>query len=337
MTTYWHSVFPDYIATVPASPTHWDGAFPVYSIIAPPRVLSASIQSQAVIRITFDSAMLVDSDLTNPGNYILTGPISLFVTSVSVVAGSSDTQVDLTINDTIYVGGLYTVTVLNVHNFRGDDLDTLHDTATFSAPLYIIWVATTGNDTTGTGSQTEPYLTIERALIDFASGSQIRILDGTYTPSDTILIDGLEGSIFAENPQGVTIQPQSTTYYGAAIAIVNSTRFSIQGVNIIQSAIDGSHVIGIYGNNVTNFIAYTCSVSAFESAYESIYGIFVRGTGRIENCTVSDISCGGNELFGINSLGLHVIDCPVTELSGTGSCSVRGIVTNVIPPPPMPS
>jgi len=190
-------------------------------------------------------------------------------------------------------------------------------------PSIIIWVSPSGSDITGTGSDQNPYQTIERALLDFKDGYQIRLMDGTYTPTDTIMISGMTGSIFAENDDEVTIQPQQATGYGAAIAIVNSDRFTIHGVNISQSETAG-HNYGIYADNVQNFIAYTCTVSGFDCP-SGCAGIWATGTGRIENCTVSDLTIGNGNLYGIYSNGLDVIDCEVTALTDSGGNGVTGI------------
>lgn len=216
------------------------------------------------------------------------------------------------------------------------NIDT-HAEATSVEPSIIIWVGTNGNDTTGTGSQSNPYKTIERALLDFGNGNQIRLLNGTYTPTDTIMISGMEGSIFSETPGGANIQPQRATSYGAALAIVNSDRFTIKGINIIQSA-SSEHNCGIYANNVNNFVAYNCKVSDFECD-ENCIGIFASGAGRIENCLIEDLTINNGDLYGIYTDGLHVIDNTVRRLVDRGSSSARGIyiIDDYTPPePPVP-
>lgn len=181
--------------------------------------------------------------------------------------------------------------------------------------MSIHWVATTGNDTTGSGSRDNPYKTIEKALTVFEDKDQIRILDGTYTPVDSVVVSGKEGSIFAENPQAVYIQPQKTTVHRAGVVILDSPRFSIVGVNILQAADSSGNLIGIYAESVQNFICFTCSVQGFVVPSGDAYGIFAAGSGRIKDCDVADLSAR-DDLYGIRTLGLDVIDCSVTELSG---------------------
>ena len=197
--------------------------------------------------------------------------------------------------------------------------------------MKIIWVAKTGNDTTGTGSQTEPYLTIDRAIQVFENGDQIRIMDGTYIPTDAVVISGLDGSMFAENPQAVYIQPQKTKNHQACVAIIDADRFSVVGINIIQAADADGNLIGLYVENVENFIAYTCAVSGLESTSGDVYGIFAAGGGRIENCQVSNLAGAGegNIVYGIKTLGVDIIDCSAAALSGvTGLTSVVGMEYN---------
>lgn len=190
----------------------------------------------------------------------------------------------------------------------------------------IIWVATDGNDVSGTGSELAPYLTIERALLDFTDGRQIRIKDGTYIPTDSIVISGLRGSLFAENPNAVYIQPVETKAHQACLAIIDTDRFSIAGINILQAADPTGNIIGIYAENVENFIAYTCQVSNFAIPSGVGYGIFAAGGGRIQECKVNHIYGNGEGINGIVTYGIDIIDCKVEDLSGVDGCWVRGCV-----------
>lgn len=190
--------------------------------------------------------------------------------------------------------------------------------------MTVWWVdGTNGNDSTGNGSRASPYATIERALTVFRNTDQIRILDGTYTPTDSIVISGLEGSIFAETPQGVHIQPQRTRRHQAGLAVLDAARFALYGVNVLQAADNTGNLIGIFVDNVDTFLALTCSVDDFDVPSGSAHGIFARGTaGRIQDCRVTNINCAGGSMFGIRSQGLRVVDCTVYNLSGTPDTTV---------------
>jgi hypothetical protein len=183
--------------------------------------------------------------------------------------------------------------------------------------MHIIWVsAVDGDDITGDGSRYHAYKTIEKALTVFTNQDQIRILDGTYTPVDSIVITGLEGSIFAENPLGVFIQPQKTRLHAACVAIIDAPRFSLIGFNVLQAADTSGNLIGIYAENVENFLCYTCTVSNFEIPSGTAKGIYASGTGRIENCQVFNFAGAGAFVYGIHGMGIEPIDCEVFNLSG---------------------
>jgi len=192
--------------------------------------------------------------------------------------------------------------------------------------MNIIWVsAQSGNDTTGDGSYALPYLTLDKALLVFSSGDQIRLMDGTYIPTDSVIISGVDGSIFSENPNGATIQPEKTRTHQACVAILDTSRFSVTGVNIIQAADTTGNLIGLYVENVENFIAYTCDVSNFSFVSGSAYGIFAAGGGRVERCSVSNLESSGTNLTGIGTKGIQIIDCTADEVSGCADCYTIGM------------
>lgn len=192
--------------------------------------------------------------------------------------------------------------------------------------MRIIWVSTLGNDTTGTGLQDAPYATLDRAVLDFESGDQIRILDGTYTPEDTLSFEGMSGSIFSENPNEVTIQPEKTTTNSACISITNAARFSVIGVNITQaSESPDSNSVGVYARNVDALLVETCDIYGFTADAGSLRGIYADGGGRLENCSIYSLSSCGDQIIGVQSIGVDVVDCAVFSLSGVNNCSVIGI------------
>jgi hypothetical protein len=192
--------------------------------------------------------------------------------------------------------------------------------------MRIIWVATDGNDTSGNGSYSTPYKTIERAQLSFTSGDQIRLKDGEYNPTDSLIFNNVEGSIFADTPLGVTIQPEATLSMNAVLGIFNSDRFSVHGVVIKQAVRTDTNQVGIQALGVNNLIVHTCAVSDFEttSGGVSTIGIEVSGSGRLENCDIYNLSCLGTDLYGISVTGdVHIVDCQVYELTGGGLCKVH--------------
>jgi len=182
--------------------------------------------------------------------------------------------------------------------------------------MHIIWVSTSGSDSEGVGSMASPFQTISRAMDSFVSGDQIRLLDGTYTPTDSIMVSGVDGSIFAENPDSVFIQPQKTVSHQACLAIIDAERFTVQGIRILQAADSTGNNIGIYAENVENFICNTCAISNFEVPSGDAYGIYASGGGRVENCRVENFKAYGDFLYGIKTEGISVIDPELSEIEG---------------------
>lgn len=196
------------------------------------------------------------------------------------------------------------------------------DVSAWPQPSIIIWVSPSGSDQWN-GTQQYPYKTIERALQDFADGSQLRLMDGIYNPENSIVIDAFSGSIFAENPNNVLIQPSYGLVDAACISIKNSNRFYIMGVNITQAINSAGNQIGLYMSNVTNFVAYSCNVYAFDfQASHPGYGIQASGKGRIEKCYTYNLT--GNIVYGIKATGFDIIDCEATSLSGTTVVGIEG-------------
>jgi len=153
--------------------------------------------------------------------------------------------------------------------------------------LYSIFVAPNGNDTTGTGSANNPYLTITRAvtaraLIANTIEVAIQLFPGTYTPAGG----------------GVSI-PQNTFLVGIPSGEIT------QAVNIVAQVglVAGTGTVGLYGLNL--FPASSQCVI--------INGV---GTYNITNCNI--FNNGGNYAIS-QSLGtLYLTECRVTTPT-TGS------------------
>jgi len=77
-----------------------------------------------------------------------------------------------------------------------------------------IYVATTGNDTTGTGTVSNPYLTVQKGvneaskLVNITSGVTVNIADGTYTENINTIY----------RPNNITLQGNDTTPSNVVIA-----------------------------------------------------------------------------------------------------------------------
>jgi len=154
-----------------------------------------------------------------------------------------------------------------------------------------LYVATTGNDTTGTGASSSPYATIAKALSSIAgkliaSGVTvtIQVADGTYTVSGTITVDHPD----ADKIQILGNTAAETT---VAIATINTTvkTFTVAG-NYVSNAdatknIQNGDIIGVAGS----------STSGLNGAY-LVSGLNYDGTNTIITCaaeTIASSAVGG--------------------------------------------
>lgn len=123
------------------------------------------------------------------------------------------------------------------------ELETKLNTSNIIVPASTtIYVATTGNDTTGDGSSSTPYATITRAL-EYLSGKvllgavTIQVVDGTYSYTSAITVDHPQGNL-------ITIQGNTTTpancrleFSGCDGIVVENSALNVYGVYIYNSSI----------------------------------------------------------------------------------------------------
>ena len=149
--------------------------------------------------------------------------------------------------------------------------------------LYSIFVAPNGNDTTGTGSANNPYLTIARAvtarlLIANTIEVAIQLFPGTYQPASL----------------GISI-PQNTFLVGIPSGEIT------QAVNIIAqvtAVATGTGTVGLYGLNL------------FPASSQCVI-ISGTGTYNITNCNI--FNNGGNYAISQSQGTLYLTECRVTS------------------------
>jgi hypothetical protein len=120
------------------TPSLWhDGAFPMGTGQAMPRVVSAVALDSTHVRVNYDAEMKHASpsnpdDALNPSNYVfgVVGGVSISPVSVSLHQ-DSPTQVDILVNE-MTEGASYTVTVSNVLSAGGSALDPAYAEASFA-------------------------------------------------------------------------------------------------------------------------------------------------------------------------------------------------------------
>ena len=140
------------------------------------------------------------------------------------------------------------------------------------------YVAITGHDDTGDGSNGNPWKTIVYASTQASPGDTIRVKDGTYTNTGT--------SLYASGTAGARITYVSNTKWGAHLISTSGSTLANHGdyVDIVDFEVEGSGINGIYtsgdhtriiGNHV-----HDCRTQVCDSTGGS--GINVNGT----NCEV---------------------------------------------------
>ena len=121
-------------------------------------------------------------------------------------------------------------------------------------PGRTIYVATTGSDVTGDGSQANPYATIQKAVDQSGAGDTIYVAAGTYT--GTINIEGRSDiTVIGEDRDTVIVKPSSLLNwdvggYGssrkAAVRIVSSTGIDFSSITFDFDTVKGNNVVGVF-------------------------------------------------------------------------------------------
>lgn len=186
--------------------------------------------------------------------------------------------------------------------------DSIYDAALPSL-TGAVWVATTGNDTTGTGTESLPYATIDKAVGDITAGGQVIVKDGTYTdvtgmrindnnfsiPSGTSRIN--RTVIRAENRFGVRIKfTAGFSYLNNMIRFTTTNYMWVDG--IIFEAIGGSAMSHMNFLLASENIVTRCIMKQDE--HDTFGGFITMGdTGQYN--LLQDVHCVGGARYGIQS------------------------------------
>jgi len=84
-----------------------------------------------------------------------------------------------------------------------------------------LYIATTGNDSTGNGTQGSPYLTLSQAISVASNGDVIKVESGTYTSASGITVSK-EVTIEAVNPASKPRFEITTAANATAINVTSS-------------------------------------------------------------------------------------------------------------------
>lgn len=177
-----------------------------------------------------------------------------------------------------------------------------------------VYISPTGNDTTGTGTYANPWLTIDKAMTAIAANGRVILKNGTYTAGTGGFINqhasaqnltipagtGSNYTIFqAETPFEVYIDQSSALYYGSTLYIT-SARIWLDGLSFRHDVTPQELAPFTVGDN--------CKVTRcrFRSRQAGTYNaVFYLGTGSlIEDC------CGygaGRYLFSTGANSADVV------------------------------
>jgi len=173
-----------------------------------------------------------------------------------------------------------------VHVLPGED-NVYQGTANFKLGMDTVYVATTGNDTTGDGTQANPYQTIAKGITEVNPDGTVNVADGTYY--EHLVID--KNLNLVGQSQENTILDGSNTGRPLTIntgATVNISLFTIQnGVSSFSGgAIDNYGTVTVNSNTFINnsaqyggaiFNAYGSTLNVIESTFIDNRGFFGGG------------------------------------------------------------
>lgn len=238
---------------------------------------------------------------TATGNYNLTQ-----ATSQTVSDGGSVCQLvqNLPANDQIFWRASVNDGVTAAINTTEDNFTTLAES--------LIWVATTGNDSTGDGSSGAPYKTITKGVSVATPGKTVIIKDGTYVETVNIncssnTVNGTQDNpitVKAENERQVFIKGNGSN---TPVSINNCSWWVIEGLRA-QGADNptGSNFKGDIFNSInSNDITFKRNIGAYPNRYYNSH-VF-----RIELNSARNV-LEENEAYhfhrhGINVKGTHTI------------------------------
>ena len=182
--------------------------------------------------------------------------------------------------------------------------------------LYSIYVAPNGNDTTGTGSANNPYLTIgraitARALISATQEVAIQLFPGTYTPAGG-------GIVLTRNtwlvgiPTGEVNQPVNINAQVSLQGTVGAGQIGLFGLNLFPAS---SQCVII--NTVGTYNISNCNIFNNGNNYAIAQSL---GTLFLSECRITSPTTGTFPGIGVtgNTASIIMRDCLMTS-SGTPS------------------
>ncbi|MCD0465915.1 T9SS type A sorting domain-containing protein [Flavobacterium sp. ENC] len=168
------------------------------------------------------------------------------------------------------------------------------------------YVATTGNDVTGTGTAALPFKTIAKGVQVAPSGGTVLVLSGTYPVTGPIFV-GKPLTIQKSGSSAVVINASgwtsSDTY---VLGIVNTSSVTIDGLTISNKIANGSKGIWILANsgataNLNNITIKNCIVKNIGWISNNLSSI-PANSGIVANAIKVD---GGNATYAITNVKIE--------------------------------
>ena len=266
---------------------------------------------------------------------IAQGGASVQCTSVGGIQMTTPALQHITFNNSLYVDT--TGTILTYPQVAGSNVGAILGLSTINSvayPLpsfvesYQIYVAPNGNDTTGTGSQQNPYLTIaqaiiKRATISFAVECSIILSSGTYIENFTLGAN----TFLVGLPTGEQDQPCNVV--GLIILNGSAGQVGLSGLQITSNSTDGVLISG----SGSVYSIYNCNITGGTSNAIQID----QGTTYITECRIISNNLTGavNPAIAIGSGAVVTIrnttvsnqaSNPSAVITCNGTLTVRGCV-----------
>lgn len=174
-------------------------------------------------------------------------------------------------------------------------------------PTDAIWVATTGNDSTGNGSVASPYKTIGKGISKLTSGGTVVVKAGTYLGKENFINQTLYAipagtatkftRIRAENPYSVRIENSGGLTYYDNLLSVSSSYVHVDGfVYVLKDSVYPPYI----AETSADYLKVTRSIFKRQGACDAYGGFFyVGGSFNL----IEDVAGVGHARYGINAGG----------------------------------
>ena len=180
-----------------------------------------------------------------------------------------------------------------------------------------LYVATSGSDTTGTGTQANPYQTISKALTATPGNEGVFVSAGTYTPVTTLQLKA--GTALACTGPGHTtiiyrpIGGTPVAIAGNVAAIIDGCTVAETGTLVVNPLIDDT-----LGSTTINNTLVECSLN------NTNIGIALQNNSAVMNSRMSNCAYNASPGYGISITGGSALISSNTFTANIGAIQVSG-------------